>query len=82
MHGEDHSITDPPFGVQTSSGLAGAFEEDLSQDIGVYVIREDPGPDISVVLERIINFGNPRPHAWHAPMVSLSTRRETSSFPS
>ena len=66
MHGEELYFTDPPFGVQTSTGLAGAFE-DLSQDIGVYVIRGDPGPNISVEPERIINFGDPGPDAPAAP---------------
>lgn len=58
MHGKDLYFSDPPFGNQTSSGLAGAFEY-LSQDIGVYVIRGDPGPNIRVEPERIINFGKP-----------------------
>ena len=55
MHGEDLYFSDPPFGNQTSSGLAGAFEY-LSEDIGVYVIRGDPGPNCRVEPERIINF--------------------------
>lgn len=58
MHGEDLYFSDPPFGNQTSSGLAGAFEY-LSEDIGVYVIRGDPGPNGRVEPERIINFGKP-----------------------
>ena len=66
MHGEDLYFSDPPFGNQTSSGLAGAFEY-LSEDIGVYVIRGDPGPNCRVEPERIINFGKPGPDAPAGP---------------
>ena len=67
MHGEYLYFMDPPFGRQlVGTGLVGAFE-DLTQDIGIYVIRGDPGSNTPVVPERIINFGDPGPDDVEGP---------------
>jgi len=62
-------FTDPPFGKQLFSSedpIASAFE-DLSQDIGVYVIQGDPGTNTPTEPESIINFGDPGADEWEAP---------------